>query len=243
MADTISIPILYEDDEVLVVSKPAGLVVHHDGKTKELSLSDWVEKNYPELVGVGEPLTLFSGKKIHKPGIVHRLDRNTSGVLIIAKTPESFNNLKKQFQERSIEKTYRAIVWGSVKKERGIIDRPIGRSRSDFRKKSAEYGARGELRPAVTEYNVLGRSKEFSYLEVYPKTGRTHQIRVHLKAEGHPVVCDKLYAPRKECPEEFSRIALHAYAIVFSLQNGTRIRVEAPVPPDMEHALAASDIS
>lgn len=251
-----NIPVLYENDEVLVVNKPAGLVVHSDGRTKEDTLADWVLEKYPNVRGVGETIPLTNGGVIEKWGIVHRIDRDTSGVLLIAKTQTSFLNLKSQFQARTIKKTYRTIAHGVFKEPVGTIDKPIGRSKSDFRKWSAEYGARGELREAMTEYRVLGEGEvkevygkatnhlihKLSYLEVYPHTGRTHQIRVHLKAVGHPILCDKLYAPKSPCVLGFERTALHAFSLVFKGLDGAEHKVEAPLPKDFSHAIAEMGI-
>ncbi|MGB2580799.1 MAG: RluA family pseudouridine synthase [Minisyncoccia bacterium] len=250
------IPILYEDNEVLAVNKPAGLVVHSDGRTKEETLTDWVLEKYPSVHGVGETIPLTKGGVIEKWGIVHRIDRDTSGVLLIAKTQASFLNLKSQFQARTIKKSYRTITYGVFKEPVGTIDKPIGRSKSDFRKWSAEYGARGELREAVTEYRVLGEGevkqvygqaanqliRRLSYLEVAPHTGRTHQIRVHLKAVGHPILCDKLYAPKSPCLLGFGKTALHAFSVVFKGQNGVEHKVEAPLPEDFRVGLAEMGI-
>lgn len=237
------IPILYEDDEVLAIDKPVGLVVHPNGRTNEETLVDWVHMHYPEISEkeVGESIKLTSGEEIKKPGIVHRIDRETSGVLLIAKTQESFLNLKAQFQARTIKKHYKTIVHGVFKETHGVVDKPIGRSTSDFRRWSAEYGARGELRDAVTEYDVIGQGElgkvKYSYLDVFPRTGRTHQIRVHLKAVGHPILGDKLYAPKLSTALGFKRVALHASSIVFRTQNGEEKRVEAPLPEDFKRAL------
>ena len=186
--------IIYEDDYVLALNKPSGLMVHTDGRSKELTLVDWINQNYPDLKEVGEEQTLQSGEVIKRPGIVHRLDKDTSGVIIVAKTKEAHAFLKEQFQNRKVQKIYNAVVWGKFLAEKmtGTIEKPIGKSAGDFRKWSAEHGAKGELREAVTEYKVLAQNKDFAYLEVKPKTGRTHQIRVHLKSISHPVVCDKL---------------------------------------------------
>lgn len=236
------IPILYEDNEVLAVNKPAGLVVHPDGRTKEPTLADWLLEKYPSIRGVGETIPLTNGGVIEKWGIVHRIDRDTSGVLLVAKTQESFLNLKSQFQERTIKKTYRAIAHGVFKEKEGAINKPIGRSTSDFRRWSAEYGARGELREAVTDYRVLGEGDtegvKLSYLEINPHTGRTHQIRVHLKAVGHPILCDKLYAPKSPCVLGFDRTALHAFSIVFKGRDGAEQSVLAPLPEDFSRAIA-----
>lgn len=237
-----NIPVLYEDDEVLAINKPAGLVVHSDGRTKEPTLADWLLEKDPSIRGVGETIPLTNGGIIEKWGIVHRIDRDTSGVLLVAKTQESFLNLKSQFQARTIKKSYRTIAQGIFKEKSGTISKPIGRSTSDFRKWSAEYGARGELREAVTDYHVLGEGDmkgiKLSYLEVNPHTGRTHQIRVHLKAVGHPILCDKLYAPKSPCGLSFNRIALHAFSVVFKGRDGVEHRVEAPLPEDFRVGLA-----
>ena len=234
------ITILYEDADVVVVNKPAGLVVHADGKTVEPALTDWVLENYPETKGVGEPTKLSNGKMIDRSGIVHRLDRETSGVMVVAKNQKAFEFLKKQFQEREMEKTYRAFVYGEVKNDEGVIDRPIARSTSDFRKWTAQRGRRGREREAVTEYKVLARTpappvggagnSDFSFLDVRPKTGRTHQIRVHFKAISHPVVCDKLYAPKRECGLGFTRLALHAFSLKFRLPTGGELTRGGPYP-------------
>jgi len=228
---------LFENKEVLVVNKPAGLVVHDDGKTKEDTLCDWLLENYPKIEEVGEPLILSDGTKINKPGIVHRLDKETSGVLLIAKNQVSFFNLKQQFQNRAIKKTYKTFVWGKMKEDEGEIKRPIGRSKNDFRLWSAQRGARGQMREAITEYKVLQKNENFSFLEINLKTGRTHQIRVHLKAINHPVVGDKLYAPKRDYALGFGRTALHAFSIEFALDGGEKVKVEAFLPADFQNAL------
>ena len=250
---------IYEDRYLVAINKPTGLVVHPDGRSTSQTLADWILKEYPDIKNVGESLVLSNGKTIYRPGIVHRLDKDTSGILVIAKTNEMFAFLKKQFQSRDVKKTYHAIVYGSMKLDEGVIEKPIGKSRSDFRKWSAEYGARGVLREAVTEYKVLARgvvplggnlvpkkkdlgtkfpsggsmkNTPITYLEVRPKTGRTHQIRVHLKAIGYPVLCDSLYAKGKPCPTELGRLALHASSIELALPSGKHLKLEAPLPED-----------
>ncbi len=230
------IKILYEDKDILAINKPSGLIVHSDGRTKEPSLSDWLIEKYPDIKKVGEPWRATNGEIIWRPGIVHRLDRDTSGALLIAKTPESFEFLKKQFQERRVKKTYRVFVYGLVKTDTGLIDKPIGRSKSDFRKWSAEYGARGDKREAVTAYAVLKRGKNATYLEAYPETGRTHQIRVHLKAIGHPVVYDQLYAPKSPKILGFLRTALHSFSIDVVTLSEKVLHIEAPLPEDFKKA-------
>lgn len=252
--------VIFENEYLIAVNKPAGLVVHSDGKTAEPTLCDWIMEKWPGIKGVGEPLVLNKGQAnelvIDRPGIVHRLDRDTSGVMIVAKTQESFLFLKEQFHEREIQKTYRAVVWGLVKEDKGVIDRPIGRSKTDFRKWSAERFARGELRPATTEYKVLSRiegggtvsgekgktakkgqqniPQNFTYIEAYPKTGRTHQIRVHFKAINHPILGDSLYAPNHPLAFGFLRTALHAFRIKVTDRGGTEHEFEAGLPEDFQ---------
>lgn len=231
--------ILYEDKDIVVINKPAGLVVHSDGRTKEPTVADWVKDKYPETAQVGEPIELKNGASIERPGIVHRIDRETSGILVIAKTAEGFECLKAQFQNREVEKFYHLFVHGLVKEDRGSITRPIGKSSSDFRKWSAQRGAKGEMRDALTYFEVLKRSAELgvSFVEAKPKTGRTHQIRVHFQALQHPVIGDNLYASGKEKLLGFERTALHARKITFMNVEGKKITVEAPYPLDFEKAL------
>lgn len=238
------IQIIYESDNYLVINKPAGLVVHDDGRTGESSVADWVLENYPEIKGMGEPMEITVDGKfliIDRPGIVHRLDRDTSGCLVIAKNQDAFENLKKQFQDKSIEKIYRAFVYGQPKDNSGTIEAPIGRSPKDFRRWSAQPGARGQKRESVTNWQVIGRLNEkdgaYSYMEFRPGTGRTHQIRVHAKFIHHPIVSDALYAGKREQALGFNRQALHAYQITFFDMSGDRIAVVAPLPSDFQQVL------
>jgi 23S rRNA pseudouridine1911/1915/1917 synthase len=236
------IPILYEDKDVVVIDKPAGLVVHPDGKTKEKTLVDWIIKNYPRVKNVGEPTVLSDGTKILRSGIVHRIDRDTSGALIIAKNKKSYEFLKQQFQDRKVHKVYNAFIYGNLNEERGMIDRPIGRSTTDFRKWSAQRNVRGEMREAVTYFKVLARKDGFTFVEAMPKTGRTHQIRVHFKAINYPIVHDDLYATKFFLEQEnqlgFKRTALHARELEIEVPSGKTIKVTAPYPEDFEKAVA-----
>lgn len=228
------VAILYEDENVLAVDKPAGLVVHADGRTKEPTLTDWVLEKYPGLKDVGGMHTLDSGRYAPRAGILHRLDRETSGVIVIAKNDETFYFLQRQFLDHSIEKTYNAFVEGALEQKKGVVELPIGRSRSDFRQWTTGDDARGTLRKATTAYRVLKEGNGLSFLELKPKTGRTHQLRVHLKAIGHPIVCDKRYGSL--CALGFTRLALHARSLTLSLLDGSRVTVEAPFPSDFKTA-------
>ncbi|PIR89191.1 MAG: RluA family pseudouridine synthase [Candidatus Harrisonbacteria bacterium CG10_big_fil_rev_8_21_14_0_10_40_38] len=238
-----NIEVIYEDDDILVINKPAGLLVHrakirskknvHEDKT----VTDWVLEHYPEISSVGDdPNT--------RPGIVHRLDRDTSGVLVIAKTNESFLYLKSLFQSGEIKKEYLALVRGVPNQESGVIDFPIG-----LKSGTTKWGVRGKnlkmLKPAETHYSVkkvfdtdFGK---FALLSVSPKTGRTHQIRVHLSAISHPVVCDSLYGGKKYLDEVknfgLGRQFLHALSIELVLPSGSRTMFSAELSDDLSRVL------
>jgi len=237
--------ILKEDKDFLVINKPAGLIVHSDGRTDELTLCDLILEKFPETKDVGEPLVIKNEKtgeetKIARPGIVHRLDRDTSGVIVVARNQKSFEDLKKQFQDRKIQKKYEAFVYGNIKEDSVLINEPIGRSKKNFRQWLAGLRARGEMREAITEIKVLKRSmdKNVTYIEASPKTGRTHQIRVHLKHIYHPIVCDEIYAPDRESLLGFQRTALHAKSLSFTSLSGEIITFEAPYPDDFKTAIS-----
>jgi 23S rRNA pseudouridine1911/1915/1917 synthase len=213
--------VIYEDKDIIIINKPAGLPVHADGKHERTTLVDWLSVHYPELKGVGEEQTLPDGRIIERPGIVHRIDADTSGVMMVARTQQSFDYLKEQFQNREVKKVYRAFVYGPLKDERGIIDKPIGTARGGKGPRSART-PHGTMREAQTAYKVIGKTKDTppaetaSYIEAFPKTGRTHQIRVHFSAIQHPIIGDKLYAPGRPLLLGFTRLALHALSISFT---------------------------
>lgn len=239
------IKIIYEDADIVAIDKPAGLLVHSDGKSNRPTVVDWLVQNYPYIRGVGEPMKIPDGSTIDRPGIVHRLDKDTSGVLVIAKTHNAFRLLKESFKERQVKKIYHAIVYGDVRGGSGVITIPIGRSESGFVARRSVGTGRGKgtekvgkTRDAVTRYSVLKRFPGYTSLEVKPETGRTHQIRVHLKSIGHPVLCDKLYAPRRVCLESIGRQALHASEIELTLPSGVRLTLLADDPPDFQAVLA-----
>ncbi len=227
--------VVYEDGDILAVNKPAGLAVHEDGRSDETVLTDWVRENHPSMIGVGEEMCLQNGEVIDRPGVVHRLDKDTSGILVLAKNQDTFLFLKDQFKNRETQKTYHAFVYGEVKDLTGTIDKPIGRSKKDFRLWTTHV-PKGKVREAITRFTRLGVGEGFSYMAFEPKTGRTHQIRVHAKAIGHPVVADERYAPKKDPILGFTRLALHARAISFTHPNGTYMSLEAPLPEDFVFA-------
>lgn len=240
------ISILYEDDDVVVIDKPSGVMVHSNGrnrgKNERETIAGWHVARIPTATGVGEPLMLPVGTFIDKPGVVHRLDQETSGVLILAKTQEAFTHLKRQFHDRLVQKEYRAFVYGQMKEARGDIARVIGRSAQDFRLRSAQRGARGTLRKAETKWERIHATARFSYLRLQPNTGRTHQLRVHLKAINHPIVCDRLYAPKRVEKDSnalgFIRLALHAHTLTILLPSGETRIFTAPLPEDFLRAEA-----
>ena len=249
--------IIAETADVLVVNKPAGLIVHSDGRTKEPTLSDWILKEYPALEHVGEPWVSPQGETIILPGIVHRLDRSTSGVMLIAKTPEAYAYLKNEFKERRVEKTYLAYVHGRMEEQGRIVaeimraeiflagtpalENPSGvAKRAPSAKRPKHWYARptdeSDKRAAITDWKLLKNLAETAYIEVRPRTGRTHQIRVHLSSINHPVVGDPLYSGDRASSEEVlspaGRMYLHASTISLTLPDGQTPTFQAPLPPD-----------
>ena len=235
--------IVYEDKNFLVLNKPAGVVVHPDKNHAQNTLVQEIVKEYPEIRKVGEDLT--------RPGIVHRLDKDTSGILVVARNQETFDYLKSIFQKREIKKTYLVLVSGVIKNDNGVIDLPIGRSRKDSRRRIAGKGASGKLREAVTEYKVVKRFSDFTFLEARPLTGRTHQIRAHFAAISRPVACDKIYGGKNlrhppfmaeaDCPAGLVRQFLHAWKLEFVSSSGARMSFEADLPKDLGEVLRFLD--
>jgi 23S rRNA pseudouridine1911/1915/1917 synthase len=225
--------VLHEDHDVLVVAKPACLVVHADGRTEEPTLSDWVLARFPHLKDVGGLHTLDSGRYAPRAGIVHRLDRETSGVIIIAKHDDVFYDLQRQFLAHTVQKVYTAFTLGTPLPLEGDINLPIGRSRKDYRQWTTGADARGTLRKASTHYRVHEHRGVYALIELHPKTGRTHQLRVHLKAVGSPILCDSRY----ETPTGlgFTRLALHAQSLTIK-HRGEDMVFAAPLPPDFVQA-------
>jgi 23S rRNA pseudouridine1911/1915/1917 synthase len=235
--ENIPIEILYEDDDVVVVNKPADMVVHPARGHWAGTLAGALQFRY------GQTLSAAGG--LNRPGIVHRLDRDTSGAILVARNDVSHSKLAKQFAARTIEKEYFALVVGSPPCDRDIIDCPIG-FHPHVREKMAIRHEGGETRPAQTFYETLERFKGFAAVSAQPKTGRTHQIRVHLNHLGCPVLCDKQYGGRSEItrgeirrdPSDetviLDRQALHARRLRFTHPTtGKMLEVEAPLPPDI----------
>lgn len=221
-AEDIALDVLYEDADVLALNKPAGMTVHPAPGHASGTLVNAILAHCKDLSGIGGVL---------RPGIVHRLDRDTSGVILVAKNDAAHNALARQLKQRTVEKTYVALVEGTPAPAEGVIDAPIARDlRNRKRMAVVEDG-----REAVTAYRVVERFEGASLLEVRPKTGRTHQIRVHLAAIGHPIVGDRVYG---RASKVVGRQFLHARAIAFAHpRSGERVEIEAPLAGDLMRAI------
>ena len=225
---TVKFAVVYEDSHVVVVDKPADLVVHPGAGHQDQTLVNGLVARYPELASVGQP---------HRPGIVHRLDRTTSGLLVVARSPEAYSELVAQMSAHEPERIYKALVWGRLDTDHGTIEAPIGRSpRHPTRMAVVDRG-----RPARTHYEVIDRftnPRETSLLSCRLETGRTHQIRVHLRAIGHPVVGDRAYDGGRP-GIELERPFLHACELRFRHPvTSERIELESPLPNDLASTLA-----
>ena len=241
--DVPNIPILFENDDVVIINKPEGIMVHADGVSTDPTVVDWFLEHYPDAKGVGEPQRAQDGTELERSGVVHRLDRETSGVLLLTKHQRAFAHCKAQFHDRLVHKEYRAFVYGPIRDRWGTIDKPIGRSPRDFRLRSAMPGAKGTMRDAVTDWECIGTGRyedePFSYVKLKPKTGRTHQLRVHLRAIDRPIVNDPLYAAHVHTSSNnlgLERMALHAHILDIVLPDGEEMRAIAPVPQSFEEA-------
>lgn len=226
VAEDIPLSILYEDADVLVVDKPKGMVVHPAAGHYSRTLVNAVMYHCKgELSGINGVL---------RPGIVHRIDRDTTGSIIICKNDMAHNEIARQLKEHSINRRYRAIVTGVLKDEEGTIEGAIGRDKKDRKKMAITVDGK----PAVTHYRVLQRFKHYTYVECVLETGRTHQIRVHMASIGHPLLGDEVYGRRSDkykCEGQ----CLHAMTLGFHHpRTGEYIEVNAPLPPYFEHLLA-----
>lgn len=227
------IKLLYADDDLIVINKPPGIAVHGGVSVVGPVLVDALRELFPEISEVGDEPHV-------RPGIVHRLDKSTSGVMVVARNQPAFDALKRLFSHRLIEKTYWAIVCGSPRQREGTIDASIGRMVSNPCKRGVERPrsrVRG-VRPAVTEFRVIKCSSPYSLVEMKSHTGRMHQLRVHMQHIGHPIACDTLYGGKGVCcPPGGARTLLHARSLSFSFPAGRRMYFEADPAPDMQIAL------
>ncbi len=239
------IEVIYEDEGLVALSKPSGLQVHPvkamrlAREDRAPTLTDWLLERYPEVRQVGDDPE-------ERPGIVHRLDKDTSGIIVVARDQDTFNYLKETFQSRSIKKTYLALLRGHVAADKGVVDLPIG-IKSGSVKRSIHSAKMAKT--ALTEYAVLERlssadvpSFVSTLASVSPKTGRTHQIRVHMAALGHAVLGDPLYGPRK-APAWVTRLMLHARSIEFERSPGVKLNLEAPLDLEFERVLSDAGLS
>ena len=225
--------IVHEDEHLVVVDKPAGMLTHGTGRGSEASAADLAVARYG-------PLPSLYGDD--RPGIVHRLDRDTSGLLILGRTSEALEALKSAFRARAVEKTYLAIALGSPRFDSEWIEKPLGRKPGQRDRISVV--PEGQGREAATYYEVRERFRDFALLAVFPKTGRTHQVRVHLASIGMPLLGEKLYVPRRlqgKIPRDAPRLerqALHAHALAFAHPStGDALAFESPLPEDMAVAV------
>ena len=239
---------VYEDENLLVINKPAGLIVHPKNATDaQESVVSWLTKEYPGIGNVGEPF-IASGTKSPRAGIVHRLDKDTSGLLVVAKNNDAFYYLKSLFQTRKIKKHYYALVYGRPKEGRGVIDAPMGRVGL---KRTTKLDGKKLVdgKNAITEYAIKQSYEKYTLLDVAPKTGRTHQIRVHLQSIGCPIVGDSVYGPKGwKRPVGLNHLFLHAYKLEFvtpsfakasaGKQDGKSLVLEAELPDDLQKVLS-----
>ena len=235
--EPLPLDIIYEDSSIIVIDKPSGMVVHPAYGNPSGTLVNALLYHCKDLTGINGIL---------RPGIVHRLDKDTSGVIVVAKDDEAYHQLTKQFKDRTVEKAYLAIAYGKFGEEEGLIDSAIGRHPSE-RKRMSTRTKKG--RAAITRWKVRERLDGFTFLEIFPQTGRTHQIRVHLSSMGHALLGDPVYGRKgrlgsihdlvlKGCLKKMDRQALHAHRLGFNHpRTGARVQFVSPIPQDMKEVL------
>lgn len=226
---SVVVDVVHEDDDVIVIDKPAGLIVHPGAGHQVSTLVNGLLARFPELVEVGEP---------HRPGIVHRLDKGTSGLMVVARTQHAYDDLVDQLSTHEVEREYESLVWGHVRTPRGTIEAPIGRSRRN----PLVMTVSTEGRPSRTHYEVIStfdRPQPMTHLICRLETGRTHQIRVHLRSIGHPVAGDDTYGGQRPLLD-LERPFLHARRLRFTHPtSGELIEFHSPRPADLDELLAS----
>jgi 23S rRNA pseudouridine1911/1915/1917 synthase len=258
---SIKLNIIHEDENVIAIDKPAGISTHPAKPNETNTIANALLAYYPDIKEVGDEPNL--GPNL-RPGIVHRLDKDTSGILIVAKNNQTFNWLKKQFAQRKVVKKYLALVAGEMKEQQGVISKPIGKTQGTIKRTTTPISG---VKEAVTYYKVIQyfschpelvsgsheipeqaslkqsrrvrhNENAFTLIEAEPKTGRTHQIRVHLASIGHPLVGDKLYGFKNQiCPTGLKRHFLHASYLKISLPNGKIVELKSELPKDLNDVL------
>lgn len=226
---TMNLEVIYEDADVVAINKPPGLTVHKtSADDPQTTLADLALERWPEIRSVGEDSL--------RPGIVHRLDRDTSGIILLAKNQRAFEYLKKLFQDHTLRKTYLALVHGAPAKPSGTIDAPV--ARVGAKTTTRIHGTRDLVeRSAITDYRTSRRFSNYTLLECMPRTGRTHQIRAHLKLLGCPIAGDPLYAAGKPSIPGLDRPFLHAWKLELTLPSGTAMSLEADLPETLQKVL------
>lgn len=220
--------IIKETDDYAVLNKPAGLLVHPAAGSTGKTLVDWLVKKYPKIKKVGENL--------ERPGIVHRLDKNVSGAMVVAKNQKAYAHLKKQFQTRSVKKIYLGLVYGQVSADEGIIDFPLKRSRLSGKIVAMPRGEEGK--ESITAFTVIKKFANYTYLELDLKTGRSHQLRAHLTAYGYPLIGDQLYFNKKNKDKfKLGRVFLHAHKLTFTDLAGKKQTFTSKLPADLQNVL------
>jgi 23S rRNA pseudouridine1911/1915/1917 synthase len=209
----IKVEVIYDDQNIVVINKPAGISVHPGSAEQKDTLVNGILAKFPEVENIHDQ----SGDSYLRPGIVHRLDKETSGVMVVARNTEAFQELKNLFKFRDISKKYMALVYGNPKEKEGIIDKHIARAATYRKQVIASGKTKTLIRAAITEYKIIKEFKGYSLVEVYPRTGRMHQIRIHMFSIGHPVVGDKLYKLKNIKAISAPRQMLHAKSIEFKL--------------------------
>lgn len=225
VAQDIPLTILYQDADIAVIDKPCGMVVHPASGNTDGTLVNALLYHVRDLSGIGGEM---------RPGIVHRLDKDTSGILLVAKNDHAHAALSEQFKARTMEKHYLAVAYGRFSKDSGVIDAPIDRHPTDRKRMAVVPNGK----PSRTEWTVLESLTGATLLDVHLLTGRTHQIRVHMKSIGHPLLGDAVYAPHIKLPVHIPRLMLHAHSIAFDHPStGERMRMEAPVPAEFSETV------